>query len=123
MQQVVSYDSYPSGGGLRVRVTDSPAYDSILAGGEPGHGWFLALHLIDTTGTALSGTSMPAALMLTDWSSHYVDEDFGLGDGEYFRGDITSAQMVPEVNTAMLLIIGIIVLVGENRRRKNRLLE
>ena len=53
----VSYDSYPSGGGVLVLVTDSPAYDGFLAGGEPGHGWWLGLHLEETTGTALSGTS------------------------------------------------------------------
>jgi hypothetical protein len=105
-----------------VRVTDSPTYDSFLAGGEPGLGFWLGLHLEDTAGTALSGTSMPAALKLTDWCSHYVDEDFGFGDGEYFRGDITSAQMVPEVNTAMLLTMGMIFLAGLSRRRKNRLL-
>ncbi len=103
-----------------VTVTDSPTYDSLFAWGEYVWVYDIRFGFEDSTGTALSDTSLPTDLKLDDWSSAYMQVD--VTDG-YVRGDIKSIHRVPEAQTTMLLIIGIIGLAGLRRWRKIDLLE
>jgi hypothetical protein len=104
-----------------VRTTNSPTYDSFVAGGEYGHGFVLGFWLQDNMGTAISSTALPVDLKLTDWSySHYVDIT-GFPDGGYVRGNITSiASPVPEPTSMLLLGTGLIGLAGYGRKKLSK---
>jgi hypothetical protein len=73
---------------------------------------YVSWHLGDSTGTALSGDTLPVtAPLLSQWQSNNLDIHGGEKMDEFFiSADVTSAQLVPEPSTLLLLSFGVIML-------------
>jgi hypothetical protein len=86
-------------------VVDSPTLDSFTAAGESYAALFMTLTLEDSTGTALSDTSLPTKLDLSDWTRGSIDLEFVYGGIGHVRGDIASLHSVPDSGSSAMLLV------------------